>query len=166
MTKSHQLPSNRISLRAVASGALVTFSLMLLLGAIGGSFRLWHFDIEEITRLGTDFWIFAGVAWTASVFCGSFVSSAVGRVSHLREGMLCGLVTWASVSVVTYGWLTVIPGSHWLSRLMSGSQTPVFAIIIGNIVSLAAAIYGGRKGAVSEARAERRDRELDQYLAA
>jgi hypothetical protein len=147
---------SRISIRAIGAGVVVTYSTMLLLEALAGGFNLWRFDISELPRLSGGFWLFATVAWVVSSFLGAYVSSMVGRSVHSRDGLLHGVITWASAAILAYALTVLSLGNLWAENFGDTAPAYLFAIFFGDLFALGAALLGGRQGAAAEAKMVRR----------
>jgi hypothetical protein len=109
----------RISLRAVFSGVVVALILQIMLLVLGGAIGLTVFQAEaeaETARgvgIGAAIWLILSLC--ASSLAGGWVAAVVSRTSLKRDGVLHGVITWATVSL-----LGLFLVSTTLTRSISG----------------------------------------------
>src|SRR5437868_5263912 len=97
MNQDLALSRSRVSARAIISGVLVTFALLLTLLSLCAGIGIWNYNIMEF---GTDnargLWMGAFASWIVSVYVGSYVSSMTACSNDKIGGMLHGLDTWGA----------------------------------------------------------------------
>jgi hypothetical protein len=151
MSSSKIVFSSRLSSRAVVGGTLSALSIMLLLMMLAGGLRLWQFNLYELTTLGAGFWVWASASWVLSLYISGYLSSMASRSITARDGILHGVVTWASASVFGCIFLAIVT-----NKIINGemSQLIFWGAFIGNILAVGASIMGGVQGAHDESEAE------------
>lgn len=91
--------SSRLSLRAVAAGSVIELVTLSLLMVLGGGLGLWStgvLDGDAVRNASSGLAIWAGAALVVSALTGAWVAAIASRSQTRRNGLLHGLVTWAT----------------------------------------------------------------------
>ena len=146
----------RISVRAVIAGALVEMALIGLLLMLAGSFGWWPLFGERL-ELGAPFAVFAIAAWVASAFAGGYAAAVISRSVEGRDGIVHGLVTWATACVSAtiaariYVVLALAVKLVELDTIRAFDAPRIMAaFFLADALALIAAIVGGIAGSRSE----------------
>ncbi len=143
---------SRLSARAITAGVVCFFALMILFMTLAGGFGLWRFDIMELPELGPAFWMWTFVSWILSNYLSGYVAATAARSMKTRDGLLHGLVIWASVCVIGTLAIGVITGAIFNGILVPVTSTVMFwGAFIGDAMGLGAAMLGGLKAVTTEA---------------
>jgi len=153
--------ASRISARAVAAGAVLALAALALLMTLGGAFGLWTMgplDAEAVQNLKPGFYVWVAIAWIVSVFLGGLVASVVSRASSQRNGVLHGLITWATAcltgAVLLCMWFAaaLAVNAASIDALGAMGRGMLAAFSVADALAVGAAILGGLLGARSEAK--------------
>lgn len=150
MTISQADFPSRLSFRAIVAGSLSTFALMMLFLTLGGGLGLWNLDLSELPRQGAGFWIWAFASWIVSLFISSYVAASASRSVKDRDGALHGFIIWAASCVLGCALLAVTTGKIFGGLPGNVTSPMIFAVFVGDLIALGAALFGGIKGASYE----------------
>ncbi len=151
----------RISVRAVAAGAIVELVAIGLLLMLAGGLGLWSMgpvDAAWASELGAGLGLFAGVAWVGAAFLGGYIAAVIARATARRDGLLHGLMSWAvacsAAAVLGCTWFmaAVVIGMAKVDLASAFGDRLMLGLFAGDLLALAGALAGGVVGARAEAR--------------
>jgi hypothetical protein len=147
---------SRVGARAVAGGTLVALALYAVLMEVAGAFGLWSVDIFStplMMAVATGLLMWTVVAWVGALFVGAGVAAIIGKPRSLFDGVVTGVVTWAS---------TLIVGGILMAALVMGAvavgitsagtvaglvnEGVLWTFFIGDALALVGAGLGGALG--------------------
>ncbi|HTR49990.1 MAG TPA: hypothetical protein VMJ10_04725 [Kofleriaceae bacterium] len=145
----------RISIRAVAAGALVGLALLALLMALARSFGSWLGFAER--QLGAGFAVYGIAAWIVSALAGSYMAAVVSRSADRRDGIVHGIVTWATAvlgaTIAARLWIVLALAVKLVDvETIQTFNAPrvMLAFFLADALALIAAIVGGIAGSRAE----------------
>ena len=121
--------------------------MMLLFMFLGGTFNLWSFNIEQLDDLDNAFWAWTFVSWNFSLMIGSYASAMISRAAEAEDGILHGMVTWASSSFLLAAFLYMYSGNFLSQDLTQAFMVGAF---ITQLVALVLSLYAGYLGTIAE----------------
>lgn len=146
--------SSRVSIRAIASGVLVTFSAMLLLMLLAGGMGVWGFDLSKIPQMGAVFWAWSFISWGLSLYASGYIVAIVSRSANQFDGIVHGILVWATSCFLGSIFLLVFAG-NLLANLPENLASPIlWGFFVADLTALGTAVVGGVNGATSEAKIE------------
>ena len=138
--------SSRISVRAVAAGSMVALSFMFLSLSLIAALGIWNYNLNELSNVGTSFWISTTIAWSISLYLGGFVASLSTRPQNTTEGALNAIAACcASYLLFGTGFLFFAP-TALESLLMSATPQFFLRAFLGDALAFIVGVYGGVVG--------------------
>lgn len=153
--------ASRLSFRAIVSGAIFELSVFAVLMVLGAGLGAWQYpgilDAEAVQNVGGGFYVCVTASLAIAAFGGGFLASVAGRSSTARDGILHGVVTWATAC-----FSGAILGCIWFMSALSvglatsdvaaplAASAPMIGFFIADALAFAAALVGGLFGARSE----------------
>ncbi|MGZ3787118.1 MAG: hypothetical protein ACXVLQ_01275 [Bacteriovorax sp.] len=155
MDYTHLDFSSRLSTRAIAGGILIAIALMFLFMSFAGGLGLWNLRISEISNQGMRFWIWTLLGSTVSHYAGGYASAVASRSTAERDGKIHGLITWASICVLSCAVIAYYSESIFGRNIALMS----WGLFSSSALAMAAAIWGGIQGVHSEVRTEEKEKK-------
>jgi len=150
----------RFSAHAVVGGAIVELVCFSVLAMLGGGLRLWRpgiLDAAAMSNASSLLALWLGMSLIIAGFVGGFVASAASRSSSAEDGLLHGLLTWAtaciSAAVLACTWFmsALATGIAKLEVVSAMDNRMMLAFVVADTLALVAALVGGLWGAWQEA---------------
>ncbi len=149
----------RFSARAVIGGGvveLVGFSLLMMLAGGVGLWRPGILNAGALSGASSGLALWAAVSLIMAAFVGGFVAAVASRSTTAEDGLLHGLLSWATACITG-----AVLGCVWLmAALATGIATldivgamdnrMMLAFFFADTLALAAALAGGTWGARQE----------------
>ncbi len=150
----------RFSARAVVGGAIVELVGLSLLMMLAGGVGLWRLGILNAAALsaaGSGLAVWSGVSLILAAFLGGFVAAVASRSSTAEDGLLHGLLAWATACITgailacTWFMAALATGVAKLDVVNAMDNRMMLAFFIADTLALVAALIGGTWGARQEA---------------
>lgn len=161
--------ASRLSFRAIVSGAIFELAVFSALMVLGAGLGVWQFpgilDAEAVRNAGGGVYVWGTASLAIAAFGGGFLASVAGRSPSARDGILHGVVTWATAcfsgAILSCVWfmsaLKVGLATTDVSTVLMASAT-MSGFFIADALAFGAALVGGLFGARSEVKEATRAR--------
>jgi hypothetical protein len=143
---------SRICVWPVIAGIMLTLASMFFFMSLAAALGIWTYRPEELPMLGPKFWTVASLAWTASVFLGTFLAAMSTRSKEFKDGLLNAITTWAG-SYLLFGGIALSIVESNLNALLGAPTVGLFWHgFLGDVMALCGGVSGGLLGTYVERR--------------
>ncbi|MFZ5479408.1 MAG: hypothetical protein ACOZNI_21770 [Myxococcota bacterium] len=155
ITKGYSQPyAPRISIRAVAVGAVVALGINAILMELAGALGLWRFGVIDgawVRDVGVELAIWSVLAWVVAVFAASAYTSRAADVPYGRDGAVHGIATWGVATLMAGVGCAMAMVAMWYTGFLTRDAFEAMgrdAMWVGFAADLLALVAGATGGLV------------------
>lgn len=142
-------PTNisRIDLRSVLVAILTISALMLLSMSLIAALGHWNFRLRELGQLKMPFWYLSCIAWSVSLFVGSFIAASGAKSKSTSDGIYNALAASSGAIILLVVAILIFTPEALMSLIGNADQLLYFKIFTVAITGIGFGIIAGISGA-------------------